>query len=611
MKVTRIATLLALWACAAIAGEPEGPPVGLKTYRDLGLTVDETMLARAWKDGVGKPVAAQKTLVKDAWVFPLFDKGNQFKLVLGREASNLPRFDNPRALWCTYSKDAGATWSELRFVAAALDASASIRNLEFRKVSGKALHITFENGAGGKFWIRFKEDDLCRLATIEDLRRAPAGNFVLKSVPADQHDPELPADALCIGSDIAFAAAHPPRGYKVSGELGLLTHENITGQVIHGAQNPAGTLYETRAVVTPKGDYLVLIPDGSHANSPREDANKFLAYRSSDQGKTWVGPFPPFPDQAKHHAALALVPRGGDRIYVFETQRGAVVKPMKGDRAFGYRFSDDDGRTWSPVQLVRLENGTTFGGTAVIEMTATTADTWMAGFHHSRMLRGALEGGQRRWSVVTPDPPLPKTLPSLYFMDELRVLGLAGPQVLAMARTCEGHLWEMRSPDDGRTWAHVQPTALVQPDAPPMIFHLSDRKTLIALHHNRAVLRSVHEPVHSDWLRMPSPSAEEIASHNEHRHSLKDWVSRAEVWFSLSKDEGATWSEPRFLFANALAETLESTNPNYQCSYVDLFTDRGFVHLFIPHRWQRVVHLAFPEDQLGAFLTREELARAL
>ena len=35
-----------------------------------------------------------------------------------------------------------------------------------------------------------------------------------------------------------------------------------------------------------------------------------------------------------------------------------------------------------------------------------------------------------------------------------------------------------------------------------------------------------------------------------------------------------------------------------QCSYMDLFIDRGTVHLFIPHRWQQVTYLRFPENLL-------------
>src|SRR6185437_10969779 len=70
-------------------------------------------------------------------------------------------------------------------------------------------------------------------------------------------------------------------------------------------------------------------------------------------------------------------------------------------------------------------------------------------------------------------------------MAEPRPISLGGPDVLMLARTPEGHLWEMRSSDDGKSWSDPKPTRLVQPDAPPMIFHLSDRKTLIVFYHNR------------------------------------------------------------------------------------------------------------------------------
>ncbi|HEV7403443.1 MAG TPA: sialidase family protein [Chthoniobacteraceae bacterium] len=581
--------------------DPLAPPLGLKTYRDLGLTVDENMLARAWRGDGSEAARLQRTLVKGGWVFPLFDPGHQIKLTLS----------DPQTLWSSYSNDGGRTWSEPRFVAA-LTGEATLKSLEFRRAAGKTLRFTLENTPGKKCDVWFREDDLCRLATAADVRGAPPGRFVLTSVPPENHDPDLLADSICIARDIAFTPAQPPHGYKVPDGLGLLINESMTGQVIHRARSKAGTLYETRAVVTPRGDYLVMIPDGQHANTPRDDANSLLGYRSSDQGQTWSGPFSPFGDQSKHHGGLPLVPKGGERMYVFETQRGALAKPATGDKAVGFRTSDDDGHTWSPVQLVRLTDGKYFGGLGVIQMTETAAGTWMVGFHHGRVLRGGLKGTTREWSVTTPTKPAdPLALENLYFLDELRVLGLSDASVLAMARTCEGHLWQMRSADDGLSWRDVRPTSLVQPDAPPMVFTLSDGKTLIALHHNRAVLRSVHEPVHSEWLNMPAPTAAEIALRNEHRTSVKDWVSRAEVWFSLSKDEGQTWSEPRFLFANALAETLDAANPNYQCSYIDLFVDHGVIHLIVPHRWNRIVHLSFPEDQLASFLTRDELRRSL
>ena len=54
-----------------------------------------------------------------------------------------------------------------------------------------------------------------------------------------------------------------------------------------------------------------------------------------------------------------------------------------------------------------------------------------------------------------------------------------------MARTPEGHLWQARSSDDGRTWSYPEPTPLIHPDAPPMLFKLSDGAPLAAFRHIR------------------------------------------------------------------------------------------------------------------------------
>jgi photosystem II stability/assembly factor-like uncharacterized protein len=94
----------------------------------------------------------------------------------------------------------------------------------------------------------------------------------------------------------------------------------------------------------------------------------------------------------------------------------------------------------------------------------------------------------------------------------------------------------LRSEDQGKTWTAPKPTVLVHPDAPAMLFHLADGKTLVAFHHN------VHGGGHFNY------------------------ADRSQIWVSLSTDEGRTWSEPRFVFCNALDETLGHNFRNYQCS---------------------------------------------
>jgi hypothetical protein len=172
-------------------------------------------------------------------------------------------------------------------------------------------------------------------------------------------------------------------------------------------------------------------------------------------------------------------------------------------------------------------------------------------------------------------------------MDELRPISLSGPKVLMLARTPEGHLWELRSEDDGETWSAPARTTIVQPDAPPMVFKLSGNKTLICLHHNR---------YHGQ--RYNGLSAKDPAM-----------ADRSEVWFSTSTDDGRTWSEPRFIFANALEPSLGTPFRDYNCSYIDMVEENGEVHLFVPHRWERVLHLRFREVDLKTFPTASEIGQ--
>ena len=593
---------------AGLELSPAEPPLGLKTYLDLMLLVDETIVAadEEWMkaDVSASPLRAGSRLSsEEAYgekVYRLFDKNNFFKIIVS---------DQDRSLWCSYSKDSGATWSEPRFVLllAGKKPERCLQNIEVRKLPGRALQISFGDSCGRRFAIRFKGNDLARLAVLSDIERAPAGRFLLYSGSGAWEDGLGISELLCIGTNILIETDTPPSGYTVDASLGLLIHKSMRGQIIHHARGDS--LFETRTLRTPSGDYLVMIPDGKHASSPRPRVNSLLAYRSSDKGKTWIGPFRPFADDEKHHAVLPLRPSGEPgRLYLFETLYDSAGKlRLPGKRAFGYRYSDDDGVSWSAPCCVHLPGGKTWGGVGVIQMSETDSGTWMVGFHNAQILRGALgKDGRREWSLRAPMlTTAPK--PAAYRMDELRIVNVGNAEVLAFARTREGRIWKMKSLDDGQTWSNPESTSLAHPDAPPMIFHLSDRKTLIALHHNRAVMRSVHEPRHSRKWVMPMPTAEAIVLGNKYRASYHDWVSRGEVWFSLSTDKGKSWSEPRFLFANALAEMPEGSNASYNCSYIDFFVDGGFINLFVPHRWRRVVHLRFPEKALKEFLTKSQL----
>jgi len=161
-------------------------------------------------------------------------------------------------------------------------------------------------------------------------------------------------------------------------------------------------------------------------------------------------------------------------------------------------------------------------------------------------------------------------------MDEGRPIQV-GEKILLLARTPQGHLWALWSDDDGKTWTDPVPTSLVHPDAPPMINVLSDGRTLVCLHHNR---------FHDFNYTGLSMDKDEINR------------DRSEIWASFSGDCGKTWSNPKFLYCNAANPDRINPFYNHQCSYNDFWVDHGILNIFIPHRWQQVLHLQIKENDL-------------
>lgn len=436
---------------------------------------------------------------------------------------------------------------------------------------------------------------------IRTLLAKPVLCLLMSAADPPNKNDTLPILATSVTvNGIPIDLKNPPKELAVREHLTLLTAAAVDGQVVY--RTKAGQrLLETRATVTPAGEFLLMFPEGQHYNGKNRKVNTLIAVRSTDKGKTWGQPTVAFDIPYNQHGFVPLIPRGSQRIYAFGTQpipeKMSFAKGQGENAPIGYRWSDDDGRTWSDVTLITPTNDPDFKGMSVMRMTETQRGTWIIGAHtadwslkplvtRQYLLRSQDQG--KTWTL------LPDKRPGGWFaegynrMDEGRPLALAGDRVLAMFRTPEGHLWWARSDDDGKTWSHPAPTPLIHPDAPPMLFLLSDGKTLAAFHHNR------HSKVKYDGLSV-------------NMEGMKD---RSEIWVSLSTDEGKTWTEPRFVFANAAESNLPNNFHNYQCSYLDAFSHEGVLHLFVPHRWQQALHLRLAEDELTKLPTRKQLETA-
>ncbi len=407
--------------------------------------------------------------------------------------------------------------------------------------------------------------------------------------------PEPIAREISVGG-MTIDSAAPSAGLVIRRELGVICAEQLTGRVLHRAGNGQRVL-ETRAVVTPGGDLLVMFPCGKHYGGQKKKVNDMLAYRSKDGGRNWAGPRVAFDIDYNQHGFVPLVPRDSKQIYAFGTQ------PVKGrfngieNAAIGFRWSDDDGLTWSDVTLIEPTNDPGFLGMSVMRMCETGRGTWLLGTHTGIKFFKTQDGSKttktaqyilrsedrgHTWRLLPDKRPNGWKEVQRDRLEEGRPIALGDGRVLVHLRTARGHLWETRSDDDGKTWSEPCPTTLVHPLAPPMTFHLSDGKTLTAFHHNRV-------------------TGGPFFPHN-HRN-------RSEIWVSLSTDEGRTWSEPRFVFANAMPTTQRTAD--HQCSYLDMVASDGELHMFVPHRWSRALYLRMEKSDLIELPTTKQLHESI
>ena len=87
-------------------------------------------------------------------------------------------------------------------------------------------------------------------------------------------------DELSIGvkAPLKVSLAKPPRGFVADAELGLFRHRILKGHVLHTAKKGFRGLFETRGVRTPKGDLLMMFPEGNHYAAGSGKVNDMIAY---------------------------------------------------------------------------------------------------------------------------------------------------------------------------------------------------------------------------------------------------------------------------------------------------------------------------------------------
>jgi hypothetical protein len=88
------------------------------------------------------------------------------------------------------------------------------------------------------------------------------------------------AESIQVGA-VTCDPISPPEPLVTRRDLGLVTAPGIDGQVVHEADK---NLFETRATITPAGDYLLMFPEGEHYGGKQGKVNDMVAYRLNE---TW------------------------------------------------------------------------------------------------------------------------------------------------------------------------------------------------------------------------------------------------------------------------------------------------------------------------------------
>jgi len=389
---------------------------------------------------------------------------------------------------------------------------------------------------------------------------------------------------LTVGG-IGIDLSNLPDGLEIDDNIGLLINRGMKAQKIHAWPMPRYKLDHTRGFEAPNGDWIIMFAAGRNQYGTWDKerwhikTNEMLIYRSKDRGDSWNGPEVAWKCDYSSSFIVPFIPAGSDRIYVFGTEPIPERRKMKEDGPIVYRYSDDDGYNWSKPVFIRPVNCPDYTGISGMLMCQTSNGTWLLGSHNNTgplldtpsgklrsdqyILRSTDEG--KSWTLLPSSPLVSYTEP--FRRNEGRVINLSDGGALMFARTSEGHLWQTRSGDDGLTWSQPMPFPFTHPSAPPMLFHLSDGKTLLLLIHNRFTPQAIYSPYHQ--------------------------LDRNELWCCLSENDGKTWTQPKFLMAN-LVENVRRPN----LSYTDMFAAGGKLNFIIAHLWEQTLRVSIKEEDI-------------
>ena len=328
-------------------------------------------------------------------------------------------------------------------------------------------------------------------------------------------------------------------------------------------------------VITPDGNWLCVMTTGSGIEG--QHGQHIVATVSSDRGRTWSKPADIEPaDGPEASWVMPLVTNTG-RVYGFYTYNGDLLETWNDKRIrtdtvgwYCYKYSDDNGRTWSkqryrlPLPHAAVDRTNTFEGKHQIfwgiGKPITHGDTaWFAFSRCGQHLVDKSEGWFFRSDNILNEPDvnkiewqlLPDAEHGLRNLDhgdvhaEQNLVALDDGALYCMYRTVTGYAFHAYSRDGGHTWTKPQHATytpggrkMKTPRACPRIWRTAEGRFLF-------------------WY---------------HNHSLIEksgFMHRNPVWVSggVQKDGYIHWSQPEIL--------MYDPETSVRISYPDLIQQDG------------------------------------
>ncbi len=359
-------------------------------------------------------------------------------------------------------------------------------------------------------------------------------------------------------------------------------------------------------VPTNRGTFLAVWTQGTH--EAHSDQHVCVS-RSTDLGHNWSEPevVAPAPGAQPGHLASWAFPfivRHTGRIYLFWNQNVGLADTRQDLTALlAFRWSDDDGRTWSDrVETRSIPKG------AISDPDPNMPDNWVVYQAPVLTRRGDVMVGFGRFApgkvknylfdngcevcflrfdniLTEPDParlsisalpeeghglrvPWPEK-PQVSCAQEPTIQDLDDGRMICVIRTITGYVYFALSNDGGCTWDEARPLRFApggpkvpQPVAPCPLYKLRDGRFVLIFHNNDGSANGGSGP--GDWRRNRWPAYLAVARQIAH------------------PDHPLIFTEPRVVADNG--GVSDGNDLTDICTYTSLFEYGGQVYFWYPDR---------------------------